>query len=132
VKAGQFVATLKLVPKEYSLALSSLQDKAVPCNFQEIKQVLTSNLGQNLTEIYLSFDEEPIAAASIAQVHHAVLKNHQEVAVKVQYPGLKQNMMLDTMIMSFLSKSVAKIFPEYRFDWLVYEFVKSISQELGQ
>ncbi|CAE5963058.1 unnamed protein product [Arabidopsis arenosa] len=130
VKAGQFVATLKLVPKEYSLALSSLQDKAVPCNFQEIKHVLTSNLGQNLTEIFLSFDEEPIAAASIAQVHHAVLKNHQEVAVKVQYPGLKQNMKLDTMIMSFLSKSVAKIFPEYRFDWLVYEFVKSISQEL--
>ncbi|KAL9310795.1 putative ABC-type Cd(2+) transporter, protein kinase CAMK-CAMKL-LKB family [Arabidopsis thaliana] len=130
VKAGQFVATLKLVPKEYSLALSSLQDKAIPCKFQEIKQVLTSNLGQNLTEIFLSFDEEPIAAASIAQVHHAVLKNHQEVAVKVQYPGLKQNMKLDTMIMSFLSKSVAKIFPEYRFDWLVYEFVKSISQEL--
>ncbi|KAG7585937.1 UbiB domain [Arabidopsis thaliana x Arabidopsis arenosa] len=130
VKAGQFVATLKLVPKEYSLALSSLQDKAVPCNFQEIKHVLTSNLGQNFTEIFLSFDEEPIAAASIAQVHHAVLKNHQEVAVKVQYPGLKQNMKLDTMIMSFLSKSVAKIFPEYRFDWLVYEFVKSISQEL--
>ncbi|EOA34996.1 hypothetical protein CARUB_v10020089mg [Capsella rubella] len=130
VKAGQFVATLKLVPTEYSLALSSLQDQAVPCNFQEIKHVLTSNLGQNLTEIFSSFNEEPIAAASIAQVHHAVLKNHQEVAVKVQYPGLKQNMKLDTMIMSFLSKSVAKIFPEYRFDWLVYEFVKSISQEL--
>ncbi|XP_024007697.1 uncharacterized aarF domain-containing protein kinase 1 [Eutrema salsugineum] len=130
VKAGQFVATLKLVPKEYSLALSSLQDQAVPCNFQEVKHVLTTNLGQDLTEIFLSFDEEPIAAASIAQVHHAVLKNHQEVAVKVQYPGLKQNMKLDTMIMSFLSKSVVKIFPEYRFDWLVYEFVKSISQEL--
>ncbi|KAL1223227.1 putative ABC1 protein [Cardamine amara subsp. amara] len=130
VKAGQFVASLKLVPKEYILILSSLQDQAVPCNFQDIRHVLTSNLGQNLTEIFLSFDEEPIAAASIAQVHHAVLKNHQEVAVKVQYPGLKQNMKLDTMIMSLLSKSVAKIFPEYRFDWLVYEFVKSISQEL--
>ncbi|CAN7129596.1 unnamed protein product [Brassica rapa subsp. narinosa] len=130
VKAGQFVATLKLVPKEYSLALSSLQDQAVPCNFQDIKHVLTSNLGRNLSEIFLSFDEEPIAAASIAQVHHAILKDHQEVAVKVQYPGLKQNMKLDTMIMSFLSKSVVKIFPEYRFDWLVHEFVKSISQEL--
>ncbi|CAH2065640.1 unnamed protein product [Thlaspi arvense] len=130
VKAGQFVATLKLVPKEYSLALSSLQDQAVPCNFRDIKHVLTSNLGQDLTEIFLSFDEEPIAAASIAQVHRAVLKDHQEVAVKLQYPELKQNMKLDTMIMSFLSKSVVKIFPEYRFEWLVYEFVKSISQEL--
>ncbi|CAF2062554.1 hypothetical protein HID58_072527 [Brassica napus] len=130
VKAGQFVATLKLVPKEYSSALSSLQDQAVPCNFQDIKHVLTSNLGLNLSEIFLSFDEEPIAAASIAQVHHAILKDYQEVAVKVQYPGLKQNMKLDTMIMSFLSKSVVKIFPEYRFDWLVHEFVKSISQEL--
>ncbi|KAL0700983.1 hypothetical protein Bca4012_057105 [Brassica carinata] len=114
VKAGQFVATLKLVPKEYSLALSSLQDQAVPCNFQDIKHVLTSNLGRNLSEIFLSFDEEPIAAASIAQVHHAVLKNHQEVAVKVQYPGLKQNMKLDTMIMSFLSKSVVKEFTTFQ------------------
>lgn len=87
-------------------------------------------MGRNFSEIFLSFDEEPIAAASIAQVHHAILKDHQEVAVKVQYPGLKQNMKLDTMIMSFLSKSVVKIFPEYRFDWLVHEFVKSISQEL--
>ncbi|XP_013722444.1 aarF domain-containing protein kinase 1 isoform X2 [Brassica napus] len=51
VKAGQFVATLKLVPKEYSSALSSLQDQAVPCNFQDIKHVLTSNLGLNLSEI---------------------------------------------------------------------------------
>ncbi|XP_010551532.1 PREDICTED: uncharacterized aarF domain-containing protein kinase 1 [Tarenaya hassleriana] len=130
IKAGQFVAAMKQVPKEYTLTLSSLQDQAVPCHFQPIKEVLIGNLGLSPSEIFLSFDEEPIAAASIAQVHHAVLKDHQEVAVKVQYPGLEQKMRLDTTIMSFLSKSVAKLFPDYRFDWLVTEFVKAISQEL--
>ncbi|KAJ0043274.1 hypothetical protein Pint_18274 [Pistacia integerrima] len=55
---------------------------------------------------FLSFDEQPIAAASIAQVHHAVLRDHQEVAIKVQYPGIEHKMRLDTTIMSFLSKAV--------------------------
>ncbi|GMH15488.1 hypothetical protein Nepgr_017329 [Nepenthes gracilis] len=57
--------------------------------------------------IFISFDEQSIAAASIDQVHHAVLKNHEEVAVKVQYPGLEQLMKLDFTTMSFLSKAVA-------------------------
>ncbi|KAK6913507.1 ABC1 atypical kinase-like domain [Dillenia turbinata] len=78
VKAAQFVAALRQVPKEYTSALSSLQDQAVPCDFKAIKQVLVSNLGQDLSDIFLSFNENPIAAASIAQVHHALLKDHQE------------------------------------------------------
>ncbi|KAK6925007.1 ABC1 atypical kinase-like domain, partial [Dillenia turbinata] len=73
---------LRQVPKEYTSALSSLQDQAVPCDFKAIKQVLVSNLGQDLSDIFLSFDENPIAAASIAQVHHALLKDRQEIAVK--------------------------------------------------
>ncbi|XP_059451310.1 uncharacterized protein LOC132182126 [Corylus avellana] len=83
VKAGQFVAAMRQVPKEYSSTLSSLQDQAVPCHFKAIKQVLISNLGHDLSEIFLSFDEQPIAAASIAQVHRGILKDHQEVAVKL-------------------------------------------------
>lgn len=78
----------------------------------------------------MSFDEQPIAAASIAQVHHALLKNHQEVAIKVQYPGLEHQMRLDTTTMSFLSKSVSWLFPEYRFEWVVSEFTKAIALEL--
>uniref|UniRef100_A0A7N2KXJ5 ABC1 atypical kinase-like domain-containing protein n=1 Tax=Quercus lobata TaxID=97700 RepID=A0A7N2KXJ5_QUELO len=173
VKAGQFVAAVRQVPKEYSSTLSSLQDQAVPCHFKAIKKVLISNLGQDLSEIwygnhalkeaypklfsivvnkdalarshvetsveggkgwnirFLSLDEQPIAAASIAQVHHGILKDHKEVAIKVQYPGLEDLMKLDTSTMSLLSKSIAWLLPEYRFQWLVSEFVESISLELG-
>ncbi|XP_035550644.1 aarF domain-containing protein kinase 1-like isoform X4 [Juglans regia] len=99
VKAGQFVVSLRQVPKEYSSTLSSLQD-------------------------------QPIAAASIAQVHRGTLKDQQEVAIKVQYPGLENQMKLDTSIMSFLSKCIEWFFPEYRFEWLVSEFVETISLEL--
>nr|GME11931.1 uncharacterized aarF domain-containing protein kinase 1 isoform X1 [Ipomoea batatas] len=132
VKAGQFVAAVRVrkVPKEYSSTLSSLQDQAVPCPFESIKEVLIHNLGPNLSDIFFSFDEEPIAAASIAQVHHALLRDHQEVAVKVQYPGLEYQMKFDLATMSFLSKSVAWFFPECRFEWLVLEFKKSITSEL--
>ncbi|XP_062006413.1 uncharacterized protein LOC133723569 isoform X4 [Rosa rugosa] len=104
VKAGQFVAALRQVPKEYSSTLSSLQDQAVPCHFKAIEEVLIRNLGRNLSDTFLSLDEQPLAAASIAQVHKAVLKDRQAVAIK--------------------------FFPEYRFGWLVAEFVQAISLEL--
>ncbi|GMH29931.1 hypothetical protein Nepgr_031774 [Nepenthes gracilis] len=72
-----------------------------------MKDVLRIEKGEG----FISFDEQSIAAASIPQVHHAVLKNHEEVAVKVQYPGLEQLMKLDITTMSFLSKAVAWDFP---------------------
>ncbi|XP_051117149.1 uncharacterized protein LOC127241921 [Andrographis paniculata] len=130
VKAGQFVAAVRQVPREYSSILSSLQDQAVPCDFEAIKEIIIKNLGKDLPEIFLEFDEQPVAAASIAQVHHALLKDHQEVAVKVQYPGLEYQIKFDLTTMAFLSRSVSWFFPEYRFQWLVSEFSKSISSEL--
>ncbi|CAI9110306.1 OLC1v1010306C1 [Oldenlandia corymbosa var. corymbosa] len=130
VKAGQFVAAMRQVPKEYSSTLSSLQDQTAPCPFKAIKEVLVRNLGADLSEIFISFDEQPVAAASIAQVHHAVLKDHQEVAVKVQYPGLEKQMHFDLGTMSLLSNLITWLFPEYRFGWIVSEFAKSISSEL--
>ncbi|KAL6523022.1 hypothetical protein OROMI_031370 [Orobanche minor] len=145
-KAGQFVAAMRQVPREYSSTLSSLQDQAVPCNFKAVKEVIVKSLGKDLSEMdhnyvnhvhirFYSFDEQPVAAASIAQVHHAFLKDHQEVAVKVQYPGLEYQMKFDLKTMAFLSRSVAwsiMFFPEYRFEWLVTEFTKSIASELAK
>lgn len=121
---------MRQVPKEYSSTLASLQDQAVPCSFEAIKEVLISNLGSDLKEIFLSIDEKPIAAASIAQVHRALLKNHQEVVLKVQYPGLKDRMRMDIATMSLLSKCVTWFFPEYRFQWMVSEFSEVIALEL--
>ncbi|CAD5190536.1 unnamed protein product [Musa acuminata subsp. malaccensis] len=130
VKAGQFVSSLRQVPKEYTSILSSLQDQAIPCHFKDIEDVIASNLGKDLSEIFLAFDEQPIAAASIAQVHHGLLKNNQEVAVKVQYPGLEQKMKIDITTMAILSKSVSRIFPDYRFDRIIEEFERAMALEL--
>ncbi|KAI3725718.1 hypothetical protein L1987_65510 [Smallanthus sonchifolius] len=130
IKAGQFVASVRQVPTEYSSTLASLQDQAVPCSFEAIKEVLISNLGSDLKEIFLSIDEQPIAAASIAQVHRALLKDHQEVVLKVQYPGLNDRMRMDIATMSLLTKCVTWFFPEYRFQWMVLEFSRVIALEL--
>ncbi|ONK65344.1 uncharacterized protein A4U43_C07F36150 [Asparagus officinalis] len=130
VKAGQFMSSLRQVPKEYTSTLSCLQDQAIPCSFKDIKEVISSNLGKDLTEVFLSFDEQPIAAASIAQVHHAFLKDNQEVAVKVQYPDLEQRMRIDVTTMDVLSKAVSWIFPDYRFQRVVSQFERAMSMEL--
>ncbi|KAL2317303.1 hypothetical protein Fmac_031179 [Flemingia macrophylla] len=130
VKAGQFAASQKVLPREYSSTLSSLQDQVAPLPFRVIKEVLKDNLGPDFSEMFLSIDEQPIAAASIAQVHHAVLKSGHEVAIKVQYPWIEQQMNFDTRAMYFISKTIAWLYPQYRFEWLPLAFTKSMSSEL--
>ncbi|KAK7300640.1 hypothetical protein RJT34_11488 [Clitoria ternatea] len=130
VKAGQFVAAQKVLPREYSSILSSLQDQVAPLPFRVIKEVLKDSLGPDFSEMFLSIDEQPIAAASIAQVHHAVLKSGHEVAIKVQYPWIEQQMNFDTRTMYFLSKTIAWLYPQYRLEWLPLAFAKSVSSEI--
>ncbi|XP_024639615.1 aarF domain-containing protein kinase 1 isoform X2 [Medicago truncatula] len=130
VKAGQFIASQKVIPREYSSTLSVLQDQVSPLPFEVIEKVLKENLGPDFSEKFLSIDERPIGAASIAQVHHAVLKSGQEVAIKVQYPWIEKQMHFDTRTMYFLSKTIGWLYPQYRFGWLPLAFAKTVSSEL--
>ena len=125
VKVGQYVATLSpIVPEPWTTTLKALQDKAGSRPFHEISEFLRKELGvDNIEEIFESFDEEPIAAASLAQVHKAVLRRDKsEVAVKIQYPYLPNQVANDLYALEFLANAVAKYFPDFEFAWLLPEF----------
>uniref|UniRef100_A0A7I4ALG2 Protein kinase domain-containing protein n=1 Tax=Physcomitrium patens TaxID=3218 RepID=A0A7I4ALG2_PHYPA len=130
IKAGQSVASMHQVPKEFVSTLSVLQDKASFWSFKDLEVVFLEEFGKDVKELFEAFDEQPIAAASLAQVHRGFLKNGQEVAVKVQYPGLQKQFATDIATMAFLSKALAWIFPDYQFEWLVGEFEKNVVREL--
>ncbi len=91
IKVGQFLSSRKdFLPDEFIEELSQLQDQVPPHAFAEIKQRIIDELGSAPEEIFSEFEKEPIAAASLGQVHRAVLKDGREAAVKVQYPGIEE------------------------------------------
>ena len=91
IKVGQFLSSRKdFLPDEYIEELSELQDQVPPHDFREIRQRIIDELGSAPEDIFAEFDREPIAAASLGQVHRAVLKDGREAAVKVQYPGIEK------------------------------------------
>ncbi|MBV8947071.1 MAG: AarF/ABC1/UbiB kinase family protein [Solirubrobacterales bacterium] len=95
MKAGQAISFVSLgpaVPPEfqtaYQSALARLRDDAPPMSAELAREVLEAELGQRVEQAFASFDSEPLAAASIGQVHAARLRDGRGVAVKVQYPGV--------------------------------------------
>ncbi|WP_180009518.1 AarF/ABC1/UbiB kinase family protein [Acinetobacter sp. YH16057] len=91
MKVGQIASQYKdIFPPEVAKAISKLQRQAPAMPFAEIKAQVEQELGKPLVQIFKSFEEQPFAAASIGQVHKAVLPNGQQVVVKVQYPGVEE------------------------------------------
>lgn len=91
MKVGQIASQYKdIFPPEVARAISKLQRQAPAMPFAEIKAQVEKELGKPLLKIFKSFDEQPFAAASIGQVHKAILPNGQQVVVKVQYPGVDE------------------------------------------
>ncbi len=116
IKLGQLLSTRPdIIPKDYIQELKRLQDDVAPFSFQEAKSQIEEELASSLTDIFLSFDEKPLAAASIGQVHRAMLKNGQEVVVKVRRPDIDKIMVVDLEIILNLTRLVEKHIPETRF-----------------
>ena len=99
VKAGQALSTRPdIIPVVLLEELSQLQDQLPGFNGDKAMELIEEDLNKNIKEIFLEIDKEPISAASLGQVHKAILKDGDVVAVKVQRPGLREQITLDLYI----------------------------------
>ncbi|XP_014215225.1 uncharacterized aarF domain-containing protein kinase 1 [Copidosoma floridanum] len=131
IKVGQHIGALDyLLPKEYVHTMRILHKSAPESSFSDVLAVLKEDLKKDPYDIFESIEKEPLGAASLAQVHRAVLKGGQQVAVKVQHRAVKTNSFVDIKTMAALVKITSWIFPEFKFDWLVAETKKNLPKEL--
>lgn len=131
IKVGQHLGALDyLLPEEYTSTLKVLHSRAPQSSLQEIHQVIREDLGKELSEIFLSFEETPQGAASLAQVHKAVLHDGRTVAVKVQHPNVQKQSSKDILVMEVLVRAVHWLFPDFAFMWLLEEAKKNMPLEL--
>jgi ubiquinone biosynthesis protein len=134
VKFGQLLSTRPdVVPPDIVFELRSLQDDVRPFPFAQIRQVIEADLGLTLEQAFVRFDEQPIAAASIGQVHRAMLPNGDEVAVKVQRPNAPRQIESDLALLYQAARMIKERVRALDFidaQALVDEFARSIRQEL--
>ncbi|HEX8276970.1 MAG TPA: AarF/UbiB family protein [Longimicrobiaceae bacterium] len=96
IKLGQLLSTrADLLPEPYVEALARLQDDVAPFPYAEVERIVTTELGVRMSKAFSDFDPEPLAAASLGQVHRARLRDGTEVAVKVQRPGIREQIVTD-------------------------------------
>ena len=110
VKLGQLVASGEaLFPERYSEAFRTLLDRVPPFPFSDVERIVREDLGKTPSELYAELDAKPLAAASIAQVHTAKLRDGREVVVKVQRPGIGALAAADVAIMRFFAWIATKV-----------------------
>ncbi|MEI2577685.1 ABC1 kinase family protein [Scytonema sp. PRP1] len=110
IKVGQLFSTrADIFPSEYVEELAKLQDKVPAFSYEQVETIIEQELGKKIPELYQSFEPIPLAAASLGQVHKAVLHSGEEVVVKVQRPGLKKLFEIDLRIL----KGIARYFQNH-------------------
>jgi ubiquinone biosynthesis protein len=134
VKFGQLLSTRPdVVPPDIVAELRSLQDDVRPFPFAQVREVIEEELGLTLEQAFLRFEETPIAAASIGQVHRATLPNGDEVAVKVQRPNAPRQIESDLALLYQAARMIKERVRALDFidaHELVDEFARFIRQEL--
>jgi ubiquinone biosynthesis protein len=134
VKMGQILSTRPdLIPLEFLDELSKLQDNVPPFDFAQVKAIIEEELRCPLHERFQSLDDKPLAAASIGQVHRARLVSGEEVAVKIQRPGIGPVIETDIEILGHLASLMEKHFEEmtlYRPTRIVEEFARTLEREM--
>ncbi len=137
VKLGQIASTRSdVLPREWIVELKKLQDEVSPLPSDQIREAIEASLGATIDSLFESFDDQPLAAASIGQVHRAVLRHEdgpQQVVVKVQRPGIRTTVASDVELLHHLARLVERTIPEsrtYAPRGLVEQFDRAITAEL--
>ena len=134
VKLGQLLSTrADLLPPAYLTALSRLQDNVTPFGFDEVERIVQTELGVRLSKGFAFFDDKPLASASLGQVHRAELRDGRPVAVKVQRPDIRAQIVDDMEIIESMAKFAdghTEAGRRYGFEDMVIEFRRSLMTEL--
>ncbi len=134
VKFGQLLSTRPdVVPPDIIAELRGLQDDVRPFPYEDVERTVDEELGQPIERLFLEFDPQPLAAASIGQVHRATLPNGRRVVVKVQRPNAPRQIEADLVLMyqaARLAKERIRALDFIDANELVDEFARSIRQEL--
>jgi len=134
VKMGQILSTRPdLIPVEFIRELSKLQDRVPPFPFSQVEEIIETEIKSPIEKIFEKFDEVPLAAASIGQVHWARLKSGEDVIVKVQRPGVQMTIEVDLEILLHLATLMERHVEDleiHRPTKIVEEFSRTLEKEI--
>ncbi|WP_372920009.1 ABC1 kinase family protein [Salegentibacter sp.] len=134
IKMGQLLSTRPdLLPDNYLKALASLQDDVPPISYEEVRSIVEDEIGTRISKAFETFDEKPLASASIGQVHTATLRSGKPVAIKIQRPGIRKKFLEDLDTLEELAGLAVKhsdVARRYAFDDVLTELRRILLQEL--
>jgi predicted unusual protein kinase regulating ubiquinone biosynthesis (AarF/ABC1/UbiB family) len=134
IKLGQLLSTRgDLLPQPYLDALERLQDRIEPFPYEEVERIVSSELGGRISKLFLDFDTQPTAAASLAQVHRATMRDGRAVVVKVQRPGIRAMIVDDLEALEKVAEFIdahTEVGKRYEFTNMLADLRQSLLHEL--
>lgn len=134
VKLGQVLSTrADLLPADFIEELSTLQDNVPPVSLDKVREQIRASFGKEIDELFSEFSPEPIAAASMAQAHRAKTKSGEPVIVKVQRPGIAEQLRADLSVLHYIARALEAVIEEvgvYTPTGIIEEFDKAVHEEL--